>query len=178
MEVLAHNLPSSMNWKVLALIGLLLPPAVKAESILFQNAKIFPVSSAAIEKGALLIENGKIKEVGKDISAEGAKIVDCSGKHIYPGMIAAGTTMGLVEIDAARATVDMREVGDYTPDVRSWLAVNPDSELLPVARANGITHFVPVPTGGIVAGQSGLVQRSMRSCIGSSFLSAELKERC
>jgi imidazolonepropionase-like amidohydrolase len=157
VEVLAHNLPSSMNWKVLALIGLLLPPAVKAEAILFQNAKIFPVSSAAIEKGALLIENGKIKEVGQDISAEGAKIVDCSGKHIYPGMIAAGTTMGLVEIDAARATVDMREVGDYTPDVRSWLAVNPDSELLPVARANGITHFVPVPTGGIVAGQSGLV---------------------
>jgi hypothetical protein len=63
----------------------------------------------------------------------------------------------LVEIDAVRATVDTREVGDYTPDVRSWLAVNPDSELLPVARANGITHIVPVPTGGIVSGHSGLV---------------------
>src|SRR3546814_9494446 len=50
-----------------------------------------------------------------------------------------------------RATIDSREVGDYTPEVRSWLAVNPDSELLPVARANGITHIAPTPSGGIVA---------------------------
>ena len=146
-----------MNWKLVVLMGLVLPCTGKAESILFKNASIFPVSSPAMEKADLLIENGKIQKIGVNLSSEGAREVDCSGKHICPGIIAAATTAGLIEIDAVRATIDSREVGDYTPDVRSWLAVNPDSELLPVARANGITHIVPVPTGGIVPGHSGLV---------------------
>lgn len=151
-----HNLPAFMNWKLLALLALLSTPAARPESVLFKNATIFPVSSGPITSADLLIENGKIQQIGQNLSSD-AREVDCSGKHIYPGLIAAGTTAGLVEIDAVRATVDAREVGEYTPDVRSWLAVNPDSELLPVARANGITHIVPVPTGGIVSGQSGLV---------------------
>lgn len=146
-----------MNRKILALLALLLAPATWSEAILFKNATIFPVSSGPIQNADLLAENGRITKVGRNLSGEGAREVDCSGKHIYPGMIAAGTTAGLVEIDAVRATVDAREVGEYTPDVRSWLAVNPDSELLPVARANGITHIVPVPTGGILPGHSGLV---------------------
>jgi imidazolonepropionase-like amidohydrolase len=148
-----------MNRNFLVLLFFLVIPTTRAESVLFRNARIYPVSSAPMERADLLVENGKIKEVGQNLAGtvEGAREIDCSGKHIYPGLIVAGTTAGLVEIDAVRATVDMREVGEYTPDVRSWLAVNPDSELLPVARANGITHIVPVPTGGIVAGQSGLV---------------------
>ncbi|MGZ8899448.1 MAG: amidohydrolase family protein [Limisphaerales bacterium] len=146
-----------MNWKLPVLCALLLLPLARAESVLFKNATIFPVSAPAMEKADLLIENGKIKQIGQNLSAEGAREIDCTGKQIYPGIIAAATSAGLVEIDAVRATIDSREVGDYTPDVRSWLAVNPDSELLPVARANGITHIVPVPTGGTVPGHSGLV---------------------
>ena len=147
-----------MNWKLPSLLSiLLLVPTVRPETILFKNATIYPVSSARLDNADLLIENGKIKQVGQKLSAEGAQEFDCSGKCIFPGIIAAATTAGLVEIDSVRATIDSREVGEYTPDVRSWLAVNPDSELLPVARANGITHIVPVPTGGIVPGQSGLV---------------------
>jgi imidazolonepropionase-like amidohydrolase len=150
-----------MNRNLLALLAaLLLPPTALPESVLFKNATIFPVSSDPLQNADLLIEEGKIKQLGQNLSASassGVREIDCSGKHIYPGIIAAATTAGLVEIDAVRATVDAREVGEYTPDVRSWLAVNPDSELLPVARANGITHIVPVPTGGIVPGQSGLV---------------------
>ena len=157
VAALLHNLATPMNWKLLAPIVLLLCAPAWAESVLFKNATIFPVASGAIEKADLLIENGKIKEIGQNISAEDARAIDCSGRHIYPGLIAASTTAGLVEIDAIRATIDAREVGEYTPDVRSWLAVNPDSELLPVARANGVTHIVPVPSGGIVAGLSGLV---------------------
>jgi imidazolonepropionase-like amidohydrolase len=62
-----------------------------------------------------------------------------------------------VEIEAVRATEDQAEVGEYRPDVQSWIAVNPDSELIPVTRANGIAYFEPVPQGGIISGQSGLV---------------------
>jgi len=80
------------------------------------------------------------------------------GLHLYPGMIALNTTLGLLEIGAVRATHDDTEVGEgYNPDVQSWLAVNPDSELLPVARANGVSHFEPAPWGGVVSGQSGLL---------------------
>jgi imidazolonepropionase-like amidohydrolase len=79
------------------------------------------------------------------------------GQHLYPGLIALNTALGLTEIAAVRATQDSSEVGDYTPDVESWVSANPDSELIPVARANGIAYFEPVPQGGIVAGQSGLV---------------------
>jgi hypothetical protein len=72
-------------------------------------------------------------------------------------MISLDTVLGLTEIDAVRATADATEVGDFTPDVESWISVNPDSELIPVARANGIAYFEPVPLGGIVSGQSGLL---------------------
>ena len=65
--------------------------------------------------------------------------------------------LGLTEIESVRGTADAEEVGDYRPDVQSWIAVNPDSELIPVTRANGIAYFEPVPLGGIISGQSGLV---------------------
>jgi hypothetical protein len=83
--------------------------------------------------------------------------VNLHGQHLYPGLIAANSALGLSEIDAVRSTRDTTEVGDFTPDVASWLAVNPDSELLPVARANGIAYFEPVPQGKIISGQSGLL---------------------
>jgi imidazolonepropionase-like amidohydrolase len=146
-----------MSWRLPVLIAMLFCAPARTETILFRNATIYPVSSAPLEKGDLLVVDGKIKQTGSALQAAGAREVDLSGKRIYPGLIAAATAAGLIEIDAVRATVDAREVGEYIPDVRSWMAVNPDSELLPVARANGITHIVPVPTGGVIPGQSGLI---------------------
>src|SRR5205807_4466613 len=107
--------------------------------------------------GQVLISDGKIEAVEKTIKTNADKVVDLDGQHLYPGLIAASTSLGLVEINAIRATRDASEVGEYTPDVEAWAAVNPDSELIPVVRANGIAHFLPVPDGVIVAGQSGLM---------------------
>jgi imidazolonepropionase-like amidohydrolase len=95
--------------------------------------------------------------VDKTIAAEGATQIDLKGQHLYPGLILLDTALGLTEIEAVRATADAAEVGEFTPDVESWVSVNPDSELIPVARANGIAYFEPAPQGGIVSGQSGLV---------------------
>jgi len=141
-----------------ALIFLSAPRAAHAESTLLQNAIVHTVSGETFSPGDVLIQDGKIAAVGKSLPVGEAKTVDLAGKHLYPGMIALDTTMGLTEIDAVRATIDSREVGDYTPDVQSWIAVNPDSELLPVARGGGIAYFEPVPQGDIVSGQSGLVR--------------------
>jgi imidazolonepropionase-like amidohydrolase len=131
--------------------------SLAAESVLFTGATVHTVSGATLSPGNVLVRDGKIVSVSKD-AARADRTVDLQGLHLYPGLILPATTLGLVEINAVRATRDYREVGSYTPDVASWIAVNPDSELLPVARANGITHFLPVPTGGTVSGTSGLMQ--------------------
>jgi len=128
-----------------------------AETLLLTGATVHTVSGPTLTPGQVLITNGKIEAVEKSINIKADKVVPLDGQHLYPGLIAASTSLGLVEINAIRATRDASEVGEYTPDVEAWAAVNPDSELIPVARANGITHFLPVPSGGIVAGQSGLM---------------------
>jgi imidazolonepropionase-like amidohydrolase len=128
-----------------------------AETLLFKGAAVHTVSGQPISGGEVLVRDGKIAAVGKSVGAAEAKVIELAGLHLYPGLIALDTTLGLREIGAVRATRDDREVGEFTPDVQSWIAVNPDSELLPVARANGVAYFEPVPQGGVVAGQSGLV---------------------
>lgn len=129
-----------------------------AETILFSRATVHTVSGETFSPGDVLVRDGKIAAVGAQLSAEGGKVIDLTGKHLYPGIIALNTALGLTEIGSVRGTEDYAEVGEYTPDVESWVAVNPDSELLPVSRANGICLFEPVPQGGIVAGQSGVVR--------------------
>ena len=116
------------------------------------------ITGNVLTNGSVLVNGTKIEKVAADdTSLSATKTVDLKGLRIYPGMIALDTSLGLSEISGVRSTRDNSEVGEYTPDVQSWIAVNPDSELLPVARANGVTYIEPAPQGGIVAGQSGLV---------------------
>ena len=131
-----------------------------AETILLKGATIHTITRGNLDQGDVLIRDGKIARVEESIDTVADRIVNLTGKHLYPGMIATTTTLGLLEINAVRATLDTHEVGQWTPEVLSWRAVNPESELIPVARANGITHAQPIPLGGIVSGQSGVIQLS------------------
>ena len=133
------------------------PPASLAETILITGAAVHTVSGPTLGSAQVLIKDGKIAAVESAIKVKADRVVKLNGYHLYPGLIAASTSLGLTEINAVRASQDTAEVGDYTPDVQAWIAVNPDSELLPVARANGITHALALPMGGIVTGQSGLI---------------------
>jgi imidazolonepropionase-like amidohydrolase len=133
-------------------------PCALAESLLLTGATVHTISGETLAPGQVLIQDGKIAAVGKTVPAGGATAIDLRGQHLYPGIIALNTVLGLTEISGVRATQDTTEVGDdFTPDVESWVAVNPDSELIPVTRANGITSFEPVPQGHIISGQSALV---------------------
>jgi imidazolonepropionase-like amidohydrolase len=85
-------------------------------------------------------------------------VIDASGKTLYPGLVDALTTIGLQEIGAVQATVDTTELGDFNPHVHAWIALHPDSELVPVPRANGVTTVLSAPLGGLVSGQSALVR--------------------
>lgn len=129
----------------------------QAERILLTGAEVHTLAGPVLNPGQVLMDGAQIIEVGTRIEAKDATVADLTGLRLYPGLIAATTSLGLTEINAVRATRDSTEVGRFNPDVQSWIAINPDSELIPVARANGITHAVPVPQGGLVSGQSALI---------------------
>lgn len=114
-------------------------------------------------KGTVVVDaqKGEIVRVitaGEKVDApEGAKEVDVTGLHVYPGLIDAGTSLGLVEIESLRETIDTRDGGDFQPDLRAGIGVNPDSELIPVTRANGVLAAVTRPTGSLMPGQGTLI---------------------
>ena len=124
-----------------------------------RNATIVPVTSAPIANGTIVFANGVITAVGANANVPaGATIIDGTGLFVYPGLIDSGSNVGLVEIDSVAGTVDTVELGDFNPNAAAAVAVNPHSELVPVTRVNGVTHIVATPEGGIVSGQSALIQ--------------------
>ena len=133
--------------------------AVAAETVLYQAAIIHTADRGVIENGQMLVQGDRITAVGKIVQVpRNARTVNLGKLQLYPGLIAATTSLGLTEINAVRATQDTTEVGGFTPDVEAWISVNPDSELIPVARANGFTHALVAPLGGVVTGTSGIIK--------------------
>jgi imidazolonepropionase-like amidohydrolase len=105
---------------------------------------------------ATMVINDKGKVATVDVPSD-IQIVRANGLHLYPGMIDAATVLGLTELGSARETSDYAEGGDFQPDLRASIGINPDSELIPVTRANGVTTVVTRPTGALIAGQSALI---------------------
>ncbi len=124
-----------------------------------KGATIHPVSGPDIANGTIVFDQGKIVSLGADDTAPaGAEVIDVTGKHIYPGLISADTVLGLTEISAVRSTVDFAEAGTINPNARAITSINPDSELIPVTRANGILTALATPEGGILSGQSAIIR--------------------
>lgn len=134
-------------------------PARGADTVI-RNARIVPVSGPAIERGSLLISGAKIAALGSELPVPpGAAVIDAAGGVVYPGLIDALTRIGLVEVgQGAAGTVDSNETGDVNPHAQAWVALQPHSELIPVARANGLTAVLSAPGGGLISGQSALIR--------------------
>ena len=129
-----------------------------AETIVLRNANVHPVTGPEIQAGSVVIEDGKIAEVGQKLAApKGAKVIDLKGLELYPGMIDSATELGLTEIGSVREMNDSTELGSFKPQLRAMVAVNPASEHIPVTRANGITSAITMPGGGIICGQMSLM---------------------
>lgn len=139
-------------------LGIKAPPK-QAQPIAIENATIHTISGETIAGGFVAFADGKITGVGKGPAPQLAngEVIDGSGKHVYPGLIGANTQTGLVEIGAARATVDYAEVGGVTPEVRAAVAVNPDSTIIPVTRANGVLTVGVLPMGGAIPGRASVI---------------------
>ncbi len=137
-------------------------------SFLLRNVTVHPVSGPNVSNVSLLVLDGKIAEIGAKITSKAkVKIIEAKGLHVYPGMIDAGTMVGISEISSVRETSDYGEVGDFNPQLRAAIAVNPESDHIPVTRANGITSVLVLPAtpstggrgaaGGYIQGQASLM---------------------
>jgi imidazolonepropionase-like amidohydrolase len=133
------------------LFGILLACALTAmaagETILIRDADVYPVSAKEMKGVCLLIQDGRIAEIAaKILPPKGARVVDAKGLRVYPGIIDSGTELGLSEISSVRESVDTGEIGEFMPQLRALVAVNPDSEHFGVVRVNGITSAVTFPS--------------------------------
>jgi imidazolonepropionase-like amidohydrolase len=134
-------------------------------TFVIRNARVVTVSGAEIENGTIVIRDGRIESVGPanvgqlNVSVpSGAQEIDARGLSVYPGMIDAATSIGLVEVGSgAPGTVDLAEVGDINPNAQAIVAVNPHTAHVRVTRTNGVTSVVTMPTGGIISGQAALI---------------------
>jgi imidazolonepropionase-like amidohydrolase len=131
------------------------PPA--ESGFLLRGGTVHTVSGPVIENGSVLVHNGKIIGVGKNLAApEGFRILDIQGQHVYPGMIDAASRLGL-ETTSREEASDAGELGLINPQLRAATAVNPSSQQIPAARYNGVTSVIEMPEGELISGQMSLV---------------------
>ncbi|WP_394229411.1 amidohydrolase family protein [Shewanella colwelliana] len=135
----------------------MVPASPQQGPIVIQNATLHTVIDGVQTGSSLRIEQGQIVAIGPEVSTQDAQVIDAKGKHVYPGLIALDTSMGLVEVEMMRPSNDSYEVGESNPQLLAISAFNPDSEIIPTVRVNGITHAQVVPQGEALAGQSSLV---------------------
>lgn len=125
------------------------------------GATIHIGNGQVIENGEVVFKDGKIIYVGKkeeNIESKNYEIINCAGKHVYPGFIAPNSTLGLSEIEAVRATNDFYEVGSNNANTRSLIAFYTDSKIIPTVRTNGVLMAQVTPRGGLFSGTSSVVQ--------------------
>jgi imidazolonepropionase-like amidohydrolase len=160
----------------LALLFLLaaFPAATQTAKSIYaiRGAKLHTLAGPALENATVILRDGKIAAVGRDVSVpQGAEIIDATGLQVYPGLFDSISRLGLTEVGQVSATVDLTELGEYHPQLVAATAIHPASEHIPVARANGITHAVAAPGGGgfgffgagggpVIPGQGSLIHLS------------------
>lgn len=133
------------------------PAKPQTKPIVLTGATIHIGNGQVIENGVLAFDKGIITAIGgasTTVDRASAEVISLSGKHIFPGIIAMGSTIGIQEIASVRATLDFEEIGDINPHIRSLIAYNTDSEVIPTLRTNGILLAQAVPQGGIISGSS------------------------
>ncbi|QMU31253.1 amidohydrolase family protein [Adhaeribacter radiodurans] len=137
------------------------PAPKQAKPVLLTGATLHVGNGLVIEKAAVAFDKGKITYAGPASgapTATGYEVIEVSGQHIYPGLIQPNTQLGLTDISSVRATRDEQEVGVFNPNVRSLIAYNTDSDILPTIRANGVLLVQATPVGGTISGSSSVMQ--------------------
>lgn len=130
--------------------------APQEQPVVLRGATIHTVTKGTITNGTIVMERGKITAIGgaEVATPRGAKVVDLTGKHIYPGLIDAYSTVGLTEIGSVDMSNDISELGDFNPNVRAEVAVNAESRHIGTTRSAGVLVAFSTPEGGVISGLS------------------------
>ena len=134
------------------------PANKQSEAITIVGATAHIGNGTLLSNATLVFENGKLTAVGDETTPQKGLIINATGKHIYPGFIAPNATLGLVEIDAVRASDDQDEIGAFNPHIRSLIAYNTESKVTESMRPNGVLQGQITPRGGRISGSSSIVQ--------------------
>lgn len=134
----------------------------KYARILLENANVHIGNGQTIPTGTIGIENGTITLIKNSLAfsynrSDWDTIINLSGHHLYPGFVAPNSTLGLTEIDAVKASLDFKEIGEFNPHVRSQIAYNCESAVIETVRTNGVLMVQTTPRGGTISGQSSVM---------------------
>lgn len=133
------------------------PGDKQTEAITITGATAHIGNGSVIENSVIVLENGTITAIGANVPTKG-KVINAQGKHVYPGMIAPGKSLGLIEVNAVRASNDSDELGEMIPHIRSIIAYNAESKVVESMRPNGVLLAQTTPQGGRISGTSSIVQ--------------------
>ena len=138
------------------------PAPAQSQEIIIIGATAHLGNGEVIENSVIAFKSGKLTVVAsaeeKNLDASNAQVIYAEDKHVYPGFIAPNSTLGLVEIDAVRASDDEDEVGSFLPHIRSIIAYNTESKVVESMRPNGVLLAQITPRGGQISGTSSIVQ--------------------
>ena len=134
----------------------MMPAPVQEQPVVLRGATIHTVTKGTIQNGTIVLERGKITAIGgpEVATPRAAKVVDVTGKHIYPGLIDAYSTVGITEIGSVDVSNDINELGDFNPNVRADVAVNAESRHIGTTRSAGVLVAFSTPEGGVISGLS------------------------
>jgi imidazolonepropionase-like amidohydrolase len=148
--------------------------APQSQPVVLRGATIHTVTNGTITNGMIVLDGGKITAIGQNVEVpRGARVVDVTGKHIYPGLIDAYSTVGITEIGSVDVSNDINEIGDFNPNVRAEVAVNAESRHIGTTRSAGVLVAFTTPGGGVISGLS-----SAMSLEGWTWEEMSLKGRC
>ena len=138
--------------------------APEARAVVLQNAIVPTMDRGTLIGGTVWFQDGILRAVlspGEKLKLpDGTEAlwIDATQKHIYPGLIAAHSQLGLIEVGAVRQTVDTDELNDQSPEAIARTAFNPDSAAIPVTRTNGVLVACVFPIGGELPGRASVMQ--------------------
>lgn len=161
MKVLKHIIYSIMLCS-LTTLAQQTPASKQTQDIAIIGATAHIGDGTVIENSILVLKDGKITSVSDGtntkIDVTGMEVINANGKHVYPGFIIPNSTLGLIEIDAVRASDDDAEMGLWNPNVRSLIAYNAESQVVETIRPNGVLLGQITPRNGRISGTSSVVQ--------------------
>jgi imidazolonepropionase-like amidohydrolase len=150
-----------MNRSALALVAICaVAGSLRAQTVAITGGKVYPVSGPPIEGGTVLMRDGKIVAVGKNIAIpSNAQRVDATGKWVTPGLVNSNTSLGFGDVGFSGGPRELSAKGHdgIAAGFQVWLGFNTQSTLIAPAREGGITSVVASPSGGLVAGQAAIV---------------------